>query len=141
MICLGFLSTEDDVIPGNYGMKDQVLALRWVQENIGKFGGDPGQVTIFGQSVGGASTGYHMLSPLSKGLFHKAILHSGTPMSSFASVTPGLVRKRSEAVAIIAGCHANTSEEILNCLKKLPATYLVELHNKLIVNIILFIIQ
>lgn len=127
------------MIPGNYGLKDQVLALSWVQENIGQFGGDPGQVTIFGQSVGGASTGYHILSPLSKGLFHKAILHSGTPLCTFASVTPGLVRKRSEAVAVIAGCHTETSEDILNCLKKLPATYLVQLHNRLLVSVILLL--
>lgn len=128
----GFISTEDDVIPGNYGLKDQVLALRWVQENIAKFGGDPGQVTIFGESAGGASTGYHLLSPLSKGLFHKAILQSGTPLCRWAVAPPGLIRKRTEAVAVIAGCHFNTSEEILNCLKQLPANYIVELHNKFV---------
>lgn len=124
------------MIPGNYGLKDQVLALRWVQENIAKFGGDPGQVTIFGESAGGASTGYHLLSPLSKGLFHKGILQSGTPLCRWAVAPPGLIRKRTEAVAVIAGCHFNTSEEILNCLKQLPANYIVELHNKFVVSII-----
>ncbi|XP_060847593.1 juvenile hormone esterase-like isoform X1 [Rhopalosiphum padi] len=128
----GFISTEDDVIPGNYGLKDQVMALRWVQENIANFGGDPSQVTIFGESAGGASTGYHLLSPMSKGLFHKAILQSGTPMCRWAVSPPGLIRKRTEAVATIAGCHFNTSEEILSCLKQLPANYIVELHNKFI---------
>ncbi|KAL5242178.1 hypothetical protein ACI65C_009588 [Semiaphis heraclei] len=126
----GFMSTEDNVIPGNYGLKDQVMALRWVQENIAYFGGDPGQVTIFGESAGGASAGYHLLSPLSKGLFHKAILQSGTPLCRWAVSPPGLVRKRTEAVATIAGCNSDTSEEILKCLKKLPANYVVELHNK-----------
>lgn len=67
LLCLGFLSTEDDVLPGNYGMKDQVLALEWVQSNIEKFGGDPNKVTIFGESAGGVSVGLHLLSPLSKG--------------------------------------------------------------------------
>jgi len=63
----GFLSTEDAVCPGNYGMKDQVAALRWVHDNIAAFGGNPNSVTIFGESVGGASTHLHMLSPASKG--------------------------------------------------------------------------
>lgn len=61
------MSTEDDILPGNYGMKDQVLAFKWVRDNIVMFGGDPKKVTIFGESAGGASVNLHLLSPLSKG--------------------------------------------------------------------------
>lgn len=61
------MSTEDMVMPGNFGMKDQVMALRWVQENIHSFGGDADRVTIFGESAGGASVHLHVLSPMSKG--------------------------------------------------------------------------
>lgn len=61
------MSTEDDVLPGNYGMKDQVLALKWVKKHIAKFGGDADRVTIFGESAGSASVGLHLLSPLSEG--------------------------------------------------------------------------
>lgn len=136
VFCSGFVSTEDDVIPGNYGMKDQVTALRWVRENVARFGGDPDQVTIFGESAGGASTGYHLLSPLSKGLFHKAILQSGTAMCRWAVTAPGLIRKRTEAIATIAGCHDHSSEEILTCLQKLPASYLVKFHNRFFVSIV-----
>lgn len=58
---------EDKDLPGNYGLKDQTAALRWVKENIAQFGGDPDSVTLFGNSAGAASVHYHMLSPLSKG--------------------------------------------------------------------------
>ncbi len=62
---------------GNYGIMDQQAALRWVQKNIGAFGGDPAKVTIFGQSAGGTSTLIHLVSPESKGLFSQAITESG----------------------------------------------------------------
>lgn len=64
---IGFLSTEDSVCPGNNGLKDQAMSIRWVHENIAAFGGDPNRVTIFGESAGGASAHYHMMSDLSKG--------------------------------------------------------------------------
>jgi carboxylesterase type B len=65
---IGFLNTGDDLIRGNMGLKDQNLALRWVQANIKKFGGDPDRVTLMGSDTGGVSVHYHILSPLSKGL-------------------------------------------------------------------------
>lgn len=129
---LGFLSTEDDVIPGNYGMKDQVEALRWVKENIIKFGGDPEKVTIFGGSSGGASTGYHMLSPMSKGLFHKAILQSGTPLCRWSTYLPGVARDRSKIISRIAGCAGNSSSKnILKCLRALPERFFSDVYEKL----------
>ncbi|XP_072550782.1 para-nitrobenzyl esterase [Salminus brasiliensis] len=63
---------------GNYGFMDQIQALQWVQRNIHVFGGDPGKVTIFGQSSGGTSVWTLMMSPLAKGLFHRAIDMSGS---------------------------------------------------------------
>lgn len=67
LIFAGFLSTEDDVVVGNNGLKDQVLALQWIQTNIRSFGGNPKSVTLDGFSAGGASVHYHYLSPISEG--------------------------------------------------------------------------
>ncbi|KAJ8983203.1 hypothetical protein NQ317_016424 [Molorchus minor] len=80
----GFFSTGDSAIPGNAGLKDQLLALQWVQKNIRYFGGDPRKVTIFGESAGSASVAYQVLSPKSKGLFRAAICESGSAMSAWA---------------------------------------------------------
>ncbi|KAL1506637.1 hypothetical protein ABEB36_005962 [Hypothenemus hampei] len=80
----GFLSTGDDIIPGNLGLKDQILALKWVQRNIAAFGGDSTKVTISGQSAGAASVGYLVISPAAKGLFAGAILESGTSLCPWA---------------------------------------------------------
>ena len=68
---LGFLSLEDEIAPGNLGLRDQNLALQWVQKHISNFGGDKDKVTVFGLSAGAQSTNYHVLSPQSKGLFDK----------------------------------------------------------------------
>lgn len=74
---LGFLSLGTREVPGNAGMLDQVAALKWVQNNIHRFGGDPDNVTLMGQSAGSFSTTYHLVSPKSRGLFRRIIAQSG----------------------------------------------------------------
>ncbi|CAG2110333.1 unnamed protein product, partial [Medioppia subpectinata] len=77
---LGFFYGGDETAPGNAGFYDQLLALKWVRENIHLFGGDKDQITIFGFSAGSWSVSAHILSPLSKGLFKRAIMQSGSVM-------------------------------------------------------------
>lgn len=67
----GFLNLNDKVVTGNQGLKDVIMGLRWVQKNISKFGGDPGNVTLFGESAGGAIVHCLTLSPLAKGILYK----------------------------------------------------------------------
>lgn len=84
---VGFLSVTDPSleIPGNAALKDQVLALKWVKEYIKYFNGDVDNITVFGVSAGGASTHYMTSTPLTKGLFHKAICMSGSMLNNWAN--------------------------------------------------------
>nr|XP_028595329.1 fatty acyl-CoA hydrolase precursor, medium chain-like isoform X1 [Podarcis muralis]XP_028595330.1 fatty acyl-CoA hydrolase precursor, medium chain-like isoform X2 [Podarcis muralis] len=112
---LGFYSTGDEFARGNWGLLDQVAALQWVQENIAAFGGDPGSVTIFGESAGGFSVSAHVVSPLSKGLFHKAISESGVSvMEALTKVNP---QKFAKKIAATADCPTSSSVEMIRCLK------------------------
>ncbi|PIC25868.1 hypothetical protein B9Z55_018631 [Caenorhabditis nigoni] len=81
---LGFFTTGDEVAKGNYGLWDQTLALKWVQEHIASFGGDPDSVTIFGTSAGAASVDFLALSPHSNKLFHRFMSNSGSAFCDFA---------------------------------------------------------
>ena len=86
---LGFLSLGNEMVPGNAGLRDQNLALQWVQSNIAQFGGRPDKVTIFGESAGSYSCGMHILSPMSRGLFKRAILQSKSPLGpSWMAISP-----------------------------------------------------
>ncbi|ETN61217.1 esterase B1 [Anopheles darlingi] len=84
----GFLSLDSKElgIPGNAGLKDQNLAIRWVRDNVANFGGDPRSLTLFGESAGGCSVHYHMLSNQSRGLFNRAIVMSGCALNNWATV-------------------------------------------------------
>ena len=117
----GFISSGDSEAPGNYGMLDQIEALKWVKNNIRAFGGNSSVVTIFGESAGGSSVGLLLLSPRSKGLFHRAISISGVDLSPFAIGSSEKVTKQSEKVAKQVGCSVEESRKMIDCLRSIDA--------------------
>ncbi|XP_057566719.1 liver carboxylesterase-like isoform X8 [Hippopotamus amphibius kiboko] len=125
----GFFSTGDEHCRGNWGLLDQLAALHWVQENIAHFGGDPGSVTIFGESAGGASVSILVLSPLAKNLFHRAISESGVALTSV------LIKKDMKAaakqIAVLAGCKTTTSAVLVHCLRQKTEDELLEISQKM----------
>lgn len=118
---LGFLVLDHRDPPGNAGLFDQVMALEWVQQNIINFGGNPQSVTLFGESAGAVSVGLHLLSPLSRGKFHKAILQSGAPNAAWAVLTDDEAINRSMKLAKVLGCKQGSAAEILSCLRRVDA--------------------
>ncbi|KAF7269615.1 hypothetical protein GWI33_017341 [Rhynchophorus ferrugineus] len=123
---LGFLSTGDSVVPGNNGLKDQNLALKWVQRNIRAFGGNPQSVTIFGESAGGASVHYHMVSPMSKGLFHRVIALSGTSLCVWATAPKNENVQNSKKLAESLDCPVGDTNQMVECLRKHDANDIVK---------------
>lgn len=101
-------------VPGNAGLKDMVMALKWVQKNITNFCGDPNNVTIFGESAGAAASHYLILSPMAKGLFHKAILQSGCALNIWAKS-----RRYTTDLAKVLGLNTTDEKKILRVLRSL----------------------
>jgi len=122
----GFLSTESQEAAGNYGMLDQVAALQWVKQNIAAFSGDPGRVTIMGQQAGGASVHYHILSPITRGLFHRAVSMSGSAMCWWASLKRP--QERAKKLAKLVDCPKDELAPLIECLREKPMFELMNTH-------------
>lgn len=113
----GFLYTGTEDAPGNVGLHDQILALKWIQENIASFGGDPKKVTVLGESAGSFSTGALVLSPLTKGLFRRAIMQSGAPNSYLGSQNAKTSLEAYKSLAIRLKCSNEDTKKVVQCLR------------------------
>lgn len=122
---LGFLSLKDKSldVPGNAGMKDQQLAIKFVKDNIQHFGGDPNNVTLFGHSSGGTCVSLHCTVESSRGLFNKAIIMSGSSVAM-----EGLIHDKNWAVRLAKklGFDGHDEKEILTFLEKADALAMAE---------------
>lgn len=114
----GFLATGTREIPGNAALKDQALALRWVQKNIHHFGGDPGRVTLSGQSAGAHSVTAHLISPMSRGLFHRVIALSGALAWQKDLQRDNLDAARKQAQLV--NCTIESVDAMMACLHRTP---------------------
>ncbi len=119
----GFLSLHDKSAKGNFGLLDQQLAIHWIWDNIREFGGNPEKITVFGGLSGASSIGFHMISPLSRGLFMRAISQSGNMLS------PDAIQHNPRQAAFLLAedlnCPTSSFHNMLTCLKKVPADKLL----------------
>ncbi|XP_073818496.1 juvenile hormone esterase-like [Musca autumnalis] len=115
---LGFMATGTADAPGNMGLKDQVVALRWIQQHIEQFGGDPNSVTVWGYSAGSLSIGLHLMSPMTKGLFHRAIMQSASPLGQYRYANHQL--HLAEKQAKLLKCPVQPVNDMVKCLKTKP---------------------
>lgn len=118
----GFFSLPNNKnVKGNAGLLDQRMALEWVSNNIAAFGGDPSRVTLFGESAGSASVGYHLLSPGSQHLFQKAVMQSASPNAHWASISQAVAWERSFKLASSLGCPTSDPAKLEMCLQQVDA--------------------
>ena len=126
---LGGLYLDREKVPGNQGLRDQILALRWVQDNIHQFGGDKKRVTVFGESAGGMSVMNLVLSPAAKGLFSAAIVMSGSPLSPFVGLDKHPRHYADRLIGRLGGDPSKPLEDIISLLQSKPAVEMQALTN------------
>ena len=124
---LGFLFFDTEDVPGNAGMFDQLMALQWIKDNIASFGGNPDNITIFGESAGGASVGLLLLSPLSRNLFSQAIMQSASAMVPWGVISKEESLLRGLRLAEMMKCphERDQIEHAVECLRNQNASALV----------------
>ncbi|XP_058026044.1 acetylcholinesterase-like isoform X3 [Ahaetulla prasina] len=113
---MGFLYLPP-AAPGNLGLWDQQLALKWIKENAAAFGGDPSRVTIFGHSAGGTCVNFHLLAPKSQDLFAQGVIQSGTANGFYAWRSPEEAKQKALEFVHLLGCSKGNNPSIVHCLQ------------------------
>jgi len=121
---LGFFALDRAIAPGNYGLLDQVAALKWVNDKISEFGGSQNDICIMGHGAARTSVSLHMVSPLSEGKFHRAIAMSGSAFSNLVGAIPD--SQVYEGVKSYACEDSKNNKELIECIRNLEAMPLVK---------------
>lgn len=137
---LGFLSTGDNVVSGNFGLKDQALAIKWVHRYIKYFGGDPKNLTCMGQSAGAASCHFQMINPEIGPLLGRVVLMSGSAIAPWSGIEKNPMSKAVQFATAVGVKNADnmTSEMLVEELRKKEAKELIVAHEKMKVNFCFF---
>ncbi|KAM7281142.1 acetylcholinesterase [Ixodes scapularis] len=128
----GFLRTDLEDVPGNMGLYDQALAIGWVKDNIESFGGDPNKITLMGQSAGSISIGMHLMSSRSRGLFHRAIMQSGSPFTRIVINDYDKARSAARKLAEALSCETENQtfktapQKVIRCLRSKNASDIID---------------
>ncbi|OXA51672.1 Venom carboxylesterase-6 [Folsomia candida] len=122
----GFMSTGDKASPGNYGLKDQAMAIQWVYENIEHFNGDHLRITLVGQEAGGASVHLQMLSLRARPFFQAGISMSGTAFNPWVFCSKDAARDLTKYYAKKLHCPVHSSDAIVSCLRRADAAELAK---------------
>ncbi|XP_015212882.2 thyroglobulin [Lepisosteus oculatus] len=128
----GFLSAGSEAAPGNYGLQDQVLALRWIQSNIGHFGGDPGKVTLGAERSNADIASLLLTSAVAQGLFHRVLLLGGTAFSPASVINSFKAREKTTSLGTEVGCSSTDHDQLISCLRTVPALTLNAAQTKLL---------
>ena len=121
----GFLYLDDEDAPGNMGLYDQALAIKWIKDNIRSFGGDPNSLTLFGESAGAGSVSVHLLSPISGHLARRAIMQSGSVNAPWSYMTAETSKRIAVALVNDVGCNASLvgldTRAVMECMRSVEA--------------------
>ncbi|KAE9550660.1 hypothetical protein FO519_006121 [Halicephalobus sp. NKZ332] len=121
----GYLYFDHPEAPGNMGMLDQQMAFHWIRENIAHFGGNPGAISLFGESAGASSIVAHLIAPGSRGIFQNGILQSGSLDNKWSLDTPKRALEKSQQLADLVQCNRTSISATIACLKERTASELL----------------
>ncbi|CAH8486965.1 unnamed protein product [Schistosoma guineensis] len=125
----GFLYMNTEEAPGNMGLWDQRLAMKWIKDHIENFGGDPHRITLFGESAGAVSVSTHVVSPWSHSYYNNAIMQSGSIFSNWGLATSEVSLNQTQRLAKILGCGYRSSMDQIKCLRSKSITEILDAHD------------